>query len=195
MKLTIARRPEMISNSWLSFELSMYSDRVAKKGETSSFAESPSATLLVLIGTTGSDPKDLRVHKRGCRRILGLSGSADLSLGSETETGGDRGWTSGKEERNWQWTERGGAAMGEVCDWRLSGRDFWKKEWRVKNKKWMNWVHVRSDLRTVTWRLFGTLTHFSISGRWGETQLRSSLIGWKRFGSMVQPNQNLFDLC
>lgn len=102
MKLTIARRPEMISNSWLSFELSMYSDRVAKKGETSSFAESPSATLLVLIGTTGSDPKDLRVHKRGCRRILGLSGSADLSLGSETETGGDRGWTSGKEERNWQ---------------------------------------------------------------------------------------------
>ena len=97
----MARRPEMISNSWLSFELSMYSDRVAKNRETSSSSEaSPAATLLALIGTTGSDPKDLKVHKRGCRRIFGESESADLGFGSETEAGGDLGGTSGKEERN-----------------------------------------------------------------------------------------------
>lgn len=92
----------MISNSWLSFELSMYSDRVTKNGETSSFeASSRVDTLLVLIGTSGSDPKDLRVHKRGCRTIFGVvSESAGLSLGRETERDGDRGGTSGKEERN-----------------------------------------------------------------------------------------------
>lgn len=80
----------------------MYSDRVAKNEETSSIAASPD-TLLALIGTIGSDPKDLKVHKRGCRTIFEISaGLTDLSLGTETERAGDLGGRSGKEERNWE---------------------------------------------------------------------------------------------
>lgn len=42
--LTIAKRPEMISKSWLFLELSMYLDSVSKKGDAS-----PLLSLLVLI--------------------------------------------------------------------------------------------------------------------------------------------------
>lgn len=149
----MARRPEMISKSWLSFELSMYSDRVAKNGETSSFPPPPE-TLLILVftGTIGSDPKDLRVHRRGCRTILAVSGSPDLGFGSETGTAGDLGGRSGKEDlkRRPQRTVRAGAAMGEVCD--RGRRDSRNLSTRTRN-------HIREGL---TWPFFCTLKYFSV---------------------------------
>lgn len=74
----MARRPEMISKSWLFLELSIYSERVAKKEDTSSVTCMSSSSLRVLItAPTGSEPYDLRVHSRGCSTmfVLALSGS------------------------------------------------------------------------------------------------------------------------
>lgn len=137
----MARRPEMISKSWLFLELSIYSDRVAKKGETLSPPSTPS--FLVLKTPAGSEPYDLRVHNRGCKTILFVvSGSTGLGLVIDTWTGAfcslDR--TAGLGAFSLQWVTRAVDAMKYVRErfqesWGLWALVFPRKNLRVPDLK------------------------------------------------------------
>lgn len=72
----MASRPEMISKSWLFLELSMYSDRIAKNGDTSS-----PPSFFVFITVSRSEPYDLRVQSRGCNMIFAFSDSGGDTFG------------------------------------------------------------------------------------------------------------------
>ena len=66
----------MISKSWLFLELSIYSERVAKKEDTSSVTCMSCSLRVLIMAPTGSEPYDLRVHSRGCSTmfVFALSG-------------------------------------------------------------------------------------------------------------------------
>lgn len=78
----------MISKSWLFLELSIYSERVAKKGDTSSATCMPSLRAFN-TPPDRSEPYDLRVHNRGCKTMFALlladsAGSIGLGFGMES---------------------------------------------------------------------------------------------------------------
>lgn len=124
--LTIAKRPEMISKSWLFLELSMYLDSVSKKGDAS-----PLLSLLVLITAVDrrSELKDLSVHRLGCSTIFPSSNDSSPAnrftrRGAETEAkAGAFTWSplnaadSAPADGSWQRTGRVAVSMrgiGEV---------------------------------------------------------------------------------
>ena len=71
----MARRPEMISKSWLLFELSMYSVNTSKNGDgdegSADAAELPPRRG-AFTTAIGSVPYDLSVHSLGCSTIFAL---------------------------------------------------------------------------------------------------------------------------
>jgi len=86
--LTIASRPEMISKSRLFLELSIYSDKVSKNGDTTWSSWSPLSFLeLVFTTPNPSWPYDLSVHSLGCNTIFPFSAILALIFGTGTWTG------------------------------------------------------------------------------------------------------------
>lgn len=85
--LTMARRPETISKSWLLRELSMYSASDVKKGETPPPPPSPPPSGALTTPFRDSEPYDRSVQSLGWSTIFPLS--TDRRPGKTAAAGAD----------------------------------------------------------------------------------------------------------